>query len=218
MRAMCKTLALAGLMVCAALAVARAADEPQKAQPAQPAQTAQPGQAGQPNQAQMMAEMMKLAAPGPYHEKLKAFVGKWTADVTTTMMPGGPEEKSTGMMTNEMILGDRYLKQNYEGTMMKMPFRGGGIVGYDNVKKKYTSLWVDEMSTQMMIAEGTMDESAKTITMSSTFDCPMDNAKHTMRQVITMVDDDHHTYEMFDTGPDGKETKALTIKYTRAKE
>jgi hypothetical protein len=63
-----------------------------------------------------------------------------------------------------------------------------------------------------------MDDSAKTLTFTCSFDCPADNQKHTARQVITMTDDDHHTYEMFDKGPDGKENKVLTIKYTRVKD
>ena len=47
---------------------------------------------------------------------------------------------------------------------------------------------------------------------------PMDNTKKTMKQVVTMTDEDHHTFEMYDVAPDGKETKGLTIKYTRVKE
>ena len=46
------------------------------------------------------------------------------------------DEKSSGTMHNEMILGDRFLKQEYEGTMMGMPFHGGGLVGYDNVNQR----------------------------------------------------------------------------------
>jgi len=142
-----------------------------------------------PSQEEMMAAMTKAAAPGPEHEKLKMLAGKFNAEVTA-MDPTGKEEKSTGMMTNEMVLGDRYVMQTYDGTMMGKPFKGGGLIGYDNMKKKYTMLWVDEMSTQMMMSEGTMDESAKTITTSGTFDCPMDGAKHTMRQVVTLSDAD----------------------------
>jgi len=170
-----------------------------------------------PSQEEMMAAMMKAATPGPEHAKLKSLEGNWTADVTA-MDPSGKEEKSTGTMKNEMILGGRYLKQDYSGTMMGMPFKGGGLVGYDNVKKKYTMLWVDEMSTQMMISEGTFDESAKTLTTTCSMVCPGDDAKKNFKQVVTMTDEDHHAYDMFEVMSDGKENKVLTIKYTRAKE
>ena len=165
-----------------------------------------------------MAAMMKAATPGPEHQKLKMMEGKFTADVTATDPASGKEEKSTGSMTNTMILGGRYLKNDYAGSMMGMPFKGGGLLGYDNVKKKYTMLWVDEMSTQMMIADGTLDESAKTITYGCQVDCPLDNTKKTFKTVITLSDEDHHNFEMYEVGADGKETKVIAIKYTRVKE
>src|SRR5947207_1832195 len=65
------------------------------------------------NQAEMMAAMMKAAAPGPEHQKLKAMEGKFTADVTAMDPMTNKEEKSTGTMTSTMILGGRYLKQDY---------------------------------------------------------------------------------------------------------
>jgi hypothetical protein len=170
-----------------------------------------------PTQEEMMAAMMKSATPGPEHQKLKTLEGKFAADVTA-IDPSGKEDKSTGTMKNEMILGGRYLKQDYSGTMMGMPFHGGGLIGYDNMKKKYTMLWVDEMSTQMMVSEGTLDESAKTITMMCTMDCPADNTKKNIKEVVTLTDEDHHTLDMYEVAADGKETKCLSIKYTRVKE
>src|SRR5687768_10892215 len=37
---------------------------------------------------QMMAEWMKVNAPGPQHETLKKLAGNWKAEVTMSMMPG----------------------------------------------------------------------------------------------------------------------------------
>ena len=36
------------------------------------------------------------------------------------------------------------------------------------------------------------------------------------RSVITMIDDDHNSIEMYFTGPDGQEMKAMEIQYARA--
>ena len=38
----------------------------------------------------------------------------------------------------------------------------------------------------------------------------------TKRSVITLVNDNEHTMEMFFTGPDGNEMKCMHIKYLRA--
>src|SRR5262245_4292578 len=123
--------------VVVAVGLARAAEEKKPA-------------AAAPSQEQMMAAMMKAAAVGPEHEKLKAMEGKFDAEVSAFESPGGPAEKSKGVSTSALILGGRYLKIDYSGTMGPMPFHGFGLFGYDNTKKKYVSLWADEMSTSMM--------------------------------------------------------------------
>ena len=39
-------------------------------------------------------------------------------------------------------------------------------MGYDKLKEKYVNLWIDDMSTMVMIAEGTADSSGKVITVN----------------------------------------------------
>jgi uncharacterized membrane protein len=58
--------------------------------------------------------------------------GDWDAVVKTWMGPGEPEA-SRGYSANKMILGGRYLLQEYEGGAMGKPFQCMGITGYDNV-------------------------------------------------------------------------------------
>ena len=38
-----------------------------------------------------------------------------------------------------------------------------------------------------------------------------------VKSEATIVDDDHHTYEMWGPDPDGKMFKTLEVKYTRKK-
>ena len=73
-----------------------------------------------------------------------------------------------------------------------------------------------EFFTMIMMAEGTADESGKTITYRSECADPVTKQKIAMRQVLTIDDADHQTYEGYQT-KDGKESKYMTIKYTRAK-
>jgi hypothetical protein len=174
------------------------------------------GAAAMPTPEQMMAIMAKYGTPGPEHAKLKTMEGAFDADVTMQMMPDAPPQTSKGKMKNTMILDGRYLMGEYEGEMMGQPFKGLVISGYDRYAKKYTSTWVDSMSTLAMNSEGTADDAGK-ITLKCTFDCPITQGKRTSKEVLTINSPDSHTMEMFDTGPDGKEFKSMTIKYTRAK-
>ena len=161
--------------------------------------------------------VMKAMTPGPEHEVLKQMAGKWTCDVKFKMTPDQPESTSTGTATNEMILGGRFLKSDYGGEFMGQPFHGMGLTGYDTIKKQYIGTWVDEMSTSMMIMNGTCDASGKVMTMTGTVFDVMAGKEKTYKQVTRILGPDQHVFEFYDAGPDGKEFKSMTIAYSRQK-
>lgn len=172
-------------------------------------------QGGKLTPEQMMEAMQKYGTPGKEHEALKQMEGTFDADATVRMDPSSPEQKSKGKIVNELIFDGRFLKSDYTGEFAGSPFKGLTVLGYDRMKNRYVSMWTDSMSTAMLYSEGTGD--AKTITLSGEYDCPITHTKRTMKQVVTIIDKDHHTMEGYDIGPDGKEFKTMTLKYTRAK-
>jgi hypothetical protein len=163
-----------------------------------------------------MAEMMNAEKPGPQHAQLAKYVGEFTADVQMWMDPKQPAQKATGKERNEMF-GGRHLLGAYEGDMMGQPFQGRSCMGYDNNKKKWSSAWIDDMSTGVMFAEGDADASGKTVTFKSDMLCHMTGKVQPFRQVATFVDDDTYKYEMHTAGLDGKEFKTMEITYKRVK-
>jgi hypothetical protein len=165
----------------------------------------------------MMAEWMKYAQPSEGHAKLKPTIGTFDAEMEMQMAPDAPAIKSKGKMVNEFIFDGRYLKGEYTGEFMGKPFKGLSYTAYDNLQKKYVGTWIDDMSTMLMVSEGQMDGSGKVLTMLAECPEPGQTEKKKVRQVLTIQDEDHHTYEAFQLGPDGKETKMMSIKYTRAK-
>jgi len=170
-----------------------------------------------PSMEEMMQAWAKYGTPGKEHEVLKSMEGTFNADVTMNM-PGAPSpEKSTGVSRNELLFGGRYLKNEYSGTMMGKPFEGGGLWAFDKLKNKYVNIWIDDMSTMIMLAEGTADSGGKTITLTSTCHDPIAGKDKTIKTVLTVIDNDRHTYEAFES-PEGKEIKTLSITYTRAKQ
>jgi hypothetical protein len=101
--------------------------------------------------------------------------------------------------------------------MNGMPFNGVGVTGFDNVIGKYVWTWIDNMGTGIMTGVGTADASGKVLTMIGTMNDPMTGKPSKSRMVTTIIDDDHHTFEMFGTPPGGKkEVKMMTIDYVRA--
>jgi hypothetical protein len=164
-----------------------------------------------------MEAMMKAATPGDAHKKLGSMAGTFNADVKMWMQPGAPPAGGAGVAENTWALDGRWLQQNFTGTFMGMPFTGVGYTGYDNIKKKYVGSWMDSMSTAMMVSSGTADADGKSFTFTSTMDDPMTGKSTPVKEKITVVDDDHHTLEMWGAGPDGKMFKMMEIAYTRKK-
>jgi uncharacterized protein DUF1579 len=200
--------------VCAALLWAGAA----VAQDAKPAEKKGAPPAMSAEEKAQMDAWMKFAAPAEAHKGLEGMVGTWDAEVTSWMSPGQPPMKSKGTSDNRLVLGGRWVESRFHGDMMGMPFEGLGYTGYDNYKKKYMGTWMDNMSTAVMISEGTMDAGNKVMTSTSTMDDVMTGKKATVRMVTTIVDPNTHLFEMY--GPDpasGKEVKQMEIKYTRKK-
>lgn len=169
-------------------------------------------------EAEMQAAMEKWVAmgtPGAPHQMLAKLEGTWEAKVKMWMDPAAPPEESAGSSVNKMILGGRWLQQEYTGSMMGQPFHGMGYTGYDNYKKQYVGTWMDTASTSVMNMAGTMDAAGKVMTCTGSMDDCITGAVVQMRETLTIVDDNHHTMEMWATGPDGKEFKNMEISYSR---
>lgn len=165
-----------------------------------------------------MAAMQEMAAPGPEHERLKPFLGTFSATVRIWTGPGDPMV-STGSMTNTLELGGRFVKQDYKGDPTPDPtpfpnFEGKGYWGFNKHTQKYEGFWIDSASTVMQHEAGTVDESGKVWAMTGEIVGP-DGEATTKRSVITLVDDDHHRMEMFFTKGD-REFMGMDIQYTRA--
>jgi len=201
------------LILAAAVAAAGAASADER-----PKEAAKPqAPAAAPSQEEMMKVWMEVATPGDAHKKLEPLVGTFTAKTKAWMEPGKPPQETEGTSENKWVLGNRFIEQHVEGTMMNQPFSGIGYTGYDNYKKKYVGTWMDSMGTMIMTSTGTMDRSGKKLTSWSTIDDAILKKPSKVKSVLTIVDDDHHTFEMWGPAPDGKIIKMLEISYTRKK-
>ncbi len=167
---------------------------------------------------EMMAMMQKLAAPSDGHRLLAPLAGTFRTRGEFWMQPGAPPTVAEGRSVNEWIMDGRFLQQRYESLFMEAPFIGMGLTGFNNETGQYEGTWIDNMSTFIMpMSTGTADPSGQVITFRRRYSQPGMNVILTSREVITIHDDDHHTFEWFDSPPDGKELQSLRIEYTREK-
>lgn len=168
------------------------------------------------DEAAAMAAMMKHAEVGPYHKKLEPMIGEWTFKAAFSMAPGVPAKEMNGTASRKWLFDGRFMHDSAKGAEA-MPFQGMGLTGYDNSTKKYNGVWVDSMTTSIMISTGEVDSTGKVFTYHRDEFNPMYGQRVKARDVVTVVDNDHHTMEFYTTPPGGKEYKSGTIKYTRKK-
>ncbi len=165
---------------------------------------------------EMMEKWREYATPGEGHKALEPFVGSWNYVVTWWEAPGSEPQKSTGTGEFKWILGGRFLEQTVNGTMMGQEFQGLGLIGYDNSKDTYNDIWMDNMGTGIMSGTGTYDSTGKKFVFTGTLSCPMEDQKDKpYRSITTIVSPNQYTYEMYTTGPDNKEFRAMEIVSTK---
>jgi len=165
----------------------------------------------------MMDKMAKAATPGAQHANLAKMAGEWTCKVKFQMDPSQPAQESQSKAVITTLMDGRYIQEVDTGTMSGMPFNGIGLTGFDNVIGKYVFTWIDNMGTGIETGVGTADASGKVITMNATMNDPVTGKPTKSRMVTTIIDDNHHTFEMYGTPPGvKKEMKVMTIDYQRS--
>jgi hypothetical protein len=169
------------------------------------------------DQKAIMEAWQKFATPGAAHKKFEYSVGTWNVAAKSWMAPGAKPEESTGKARFELLMGGRFLQQTFDGTMMGQPFHGMGLNGYDNEKKVYQSVWIDDMGTAMLSMTGHWDEAGNAFEETGSMDNFMTGEPVAIKGVMKKVDADHFTYDMWMAGPDGKMFQNLGLTYTRAK-
>ena len=162
----------------------------------------------------MMEVYQKLATPGAPHKLLARMAGSWNTRTKCWMQSNKAPMESTGTCQQKMLLGGRFLQQEFTGEMMGSPFTGIGMAGYDNHTRKHVSTWMDSMGTGIYFFEGSAGADGKTITQTSRYDDPVQGPMQ-WRAVTRIVDDNTLVFEMYGTGKSGKEEKMMEITYTR---
>jgi Protein of unknown function (DUF1579) len=167
-----------------------------------------------PEQKAEMEAYMKAGTPGAPHQSLASQAGNYDVKSRSWHDPGGPAMEESGSVTRRMVLEGRVLVEEFNGTMMGMPFTGHGMTGFDNVSGKYWSTWMDSMSTGMMMSEGTCD-AKRACAFTGTWNDPIKKGPVTMRFTTSWTSPTTEIFEMYGPGKDGKEMKMMELTYTK---
>ena len=167
------------------------------------------------DKAEMMKKVEAAGKPGPGHQALNALEGNWKAEVKCWMDPAGSPEVSQGTARASWKFNGRFLEEEFHGQMMGKPFTGRTLLGFDNTKQTFNSVWVSDTQTSMFTSEGKGDSGNKVITLEGKASCPATGRKDIpMKTVLRVISPDKHVLEMFDASQ-GQNAKTMEITYTR---
>lgn len=164
-----------------------------------------------------MQACMMAGTPGQEHADLMRLAGAWTSNERMWMGPDSEPIPSSGTWRLIPILDGRYLQLEAEGNIPGMgPYKGLGLMGFDNVSKKYVATYVDQMSTGMMYGEGRMTAGGKVLTINYTYNCPINKKPAVFREVMRFESDRTMKVEMFAKDPKSrKEYMVMAAELTK---
>jgi hypothetical protein len=168
--------------------------------------------------------VVRRNAPSEGHAALKPLEGTWRVEHSVFVVIGTPEKPATSVGTicrRSWISDGRYLHDVTEGTLGGQPYFREGLLGYDNMDKRYEWVTVD-MNTMMMIYRSANGSGPQLpIVMNGIFTDPgwlgEDNVgkEVAMRTVIRIESDDRHVFDLYFTPPGKPEILADRKVYTR---
>jgi hypothetical protein len=160
------------------------------------------------------AQAPQAPKPGPEHQRLEYFVGKWTSEGEMKPGPMGPGGKITSSDTCEWFEGKFAVVCRSEGTTPMGPSKGLGILGYSPEEKVYTYSGVDNSGmTMTTIPRGTVQGNTWTYNDESM----MGGKKVKTRVTIKEASPTAYTFKMEMQNPDGTWAPMMEAKNTKVK-
>jgi hypothetical protein len=150
---------------------------------------------------------------------LAGLSGEWHYTAAIWAKPGAEPKWTKGTIRNQMTLDDRFLSSTYIGSLdiggHDLTINGQGLIGFDNARKSFTSVWADTLTTGMMIGTGTYDRKKNVIKETGQFTNPLTGTAEKFRSELQFTDTDDYKRIIFAIDGSGKETKLMEFDYSK---
>ncbi|MHC5023238.1 MAG: DUF1579 family protein [Planctomycetota bacterium] len=163
-----------------------------------------------------MPEWMKYTTPGEHHQKLEPFAGQWTYTIQMWEYPDAEPMETDGAIEYKWILDGRYLLGHYTGEFMGEAFEGFDLIGYDNFRGEYITLWIDSHSTAFTQSTGKFNEKKNAFTHRGQHDNVMTGQKNMPFKTTTGFDgEDAFTMKWMSPAENGEMFLGMKLVATR---
>lgn len=161
-----------------------------------------------PEMQKQMEEWAKLGAPSEHHRILEALAGSWDGTFSFKMDPESEMMTSNGLVTREWVLGNRYLQEKVDAEGFGPDrYNAIGYIGYNNIDNQYEMVWMDNMSTAIMMEKGRYDPATKKMHFKGKHKDPT-GKEFATRSEVDLSNPNKHTFTGWTT-MDGKEFKSM---------
>lgn len=98
----------------------------------------------------------EMPQPTAHHELLQKSVGDWEGTLTMHApgIPPGPYKAKETVTAH----GPFWVQADFRSDFAGMPYRGGGMAGYDPDEKKFITTWADNFGPYLSVMKGEIDE------------------------------------------------------------
>jgi hypothetical protein len=166
-------------------------------------------------EAEALAAFLVAANPGEEHERLASLEGAWAVTGMFWSEPGAEPITAAHSSKMRMALGRRYLIEDLEGDLWGEEFRGVGITAFDNVEEEYVTIWIDNLSTGILMLRGRYDQGRDAVVMTGEYTDPVTGQKRFLKSVERVTEDGTRVYEHWEVSDDGGEFKVMELTYLR---
>jgi hypothetical protein len=150
---------------------------------------------------------------------LAKLTGEWRYKAAFWAAPDDKPKWTKGVFRNEMTLDSRYLSASFVGKLNigghDAMVKGQGLIGYDNARREYSSVWVDTLTTSMTAGFGKYDSEKRELVETGEFTNPLTGAVSKFRSELQFVDDDDYKRTIYAVDKSGKETRLIEFDCTK---
>ena len=171
-------------------------------------------------------EYKKIIQPSAKHKVLERFLGTWEQTTRFWMMgPQGPAAEAKGEVVNKWLVEGMWMSGESTGKKSGnpmldafVPTKSFTIMGYDNYKKKFVTVHLQDKSTALSTGYGNLTRDGKTLISYGTIDEPLTGEHDKMVKYIHRFHDaDHITLEIHDLAIGEENTKVVEMEFRRKK-